>query len=231
MTTGVQIAVLFSALAVGGATGFGLARTWEPPATDTQPATTVAPTEPSQSAANAEYIPVQPAVVQVASLTPNSSTNGPDSTVQYVGTKYAPASVVPMITKADWKPDTPEAAFAGVYSAYRTQSQDWVRETFAQDEQTAYQERLDSGTVTGEDEVLHLSSSASIAERIDLGDYAVIVALIRASDGEESSMVTPFVRTDKGWFRTMKLDQHVTMAMISAMAAKRYDHVVQNQGP
>lgn len=227
MTTGGQIAVMVLATVAGGVAGFGVSRSSGASSGSAPPAAAVATSQAPDAEIRAQE--TSPAQVQAVPLSAPNTATGPESVFQYVGATYNPTIPVHMVAKNEWRTHTPEASFTGVYSAYRAQDKEWVKETFADDERALYHERIDSGAITGDDEVLRLSLSASIAERIDLGHFATIVTVVKGSDGEVSSMVTPFVRTDKGWFRTMKLDQHATLAMISAMVAKRYD--VAGPGP
>ncbi|NUN12202.1 MAG: hypothetical protein HUU55_01045 [Myxococcales bacterium] len=138
----------------------------------------------------------------------------PSAELVYRGKRYTPPAEVPRIEKSEWNKGTPESSYAGVLSANLSNDREWILETFIPESRGEVREAMTEDAVQRNAAYAEQVLSEAILEKIDYGQYVILVTQAKVKDGSVYVSSNPMVKTNDGWLLTKELADDPFVAMV-----------------
>lgn len=140
----------------------------------------------------------------------------------FAGQRYPTALTITPVEEAAWDKSTPESSYAGIYSANRAGSIEWMLATFDTASRGRVKAAMTEEALANNAKIFRLITEENVVERIEYGGYVILVNVSTLENGQTVPSINPMKKTADGWLLTNDLENDPILPMLLVMLNDRY---------
>lgn len=142
--------------------------------------------------------------------------------VLFDGQRYPTPLVITPVEQPVWDKSTPEASYAGIYSANRTGSTEWMLATFDTTSRATVKAAMTAEALANNAKIFAMIVEEKLVERIEYGDYVILINVSTLENGQTVPSINPMKKTAEGWLLTNDLENDPILPLLLVLATEQY---------